>query len=77
VLRLLLRELTMTEKATKVIDTLRQVPEPASPARVLFLIESNARMRVALEQAIEVFEALNEDEINMEILPILRAALHD
>ncbi|WP_439398971.1 hypothetical protein ACRQ5Q_16660 [Bradyrhizobium sp. PMVTL-01] len=67
----------MTDKATKVIGILRQAPEPASPARVLFLIESNARMRVALEQAIEVFEALNEDEINMEILPMLRAAIHD
>jgi len=49
----------------------------ASPARVLFLIESNARLRIALSQAIEVFEGMNDDEINVELLPILKAALHD
>ncbi len=59
------------------LEKLRDPGGPGSPARVLFLIESNARLRVGLQQAIEVLEALNDDEINVELLPMLKAALHD
>lgn len=46
-----------------------------SPARILFLIESNARLRVALEEAILILETINDDEINCELLPRLKGAL--
>jgi hypothetical protein len=49
--------------------------KPSGSARTLHLIETNARLRVALEVAIEVLAGMNDDEINVELLPQLKAAL--
>lgn len=54
---------------------IEKLREPTAAARTLYLIESNATLRVALGAAIEVLESLNDDEINVEILPELKAAL--
>lgn len=40
------------------------------------LIEDNKRGRAALSTAIDVFEGMNDDEIEQELLPRLRAALN-
>jgi hypothetical protein len=36
---------------------------------------ANKSMLAALQEAIDVFEGMNDDEINLELLPRLRAAL--
>jgi len=61
-------------RVTPWIETLR---EPSDAARILCLIESNAGLRMALEAAIEVLESMNDDEINLELLPELKAAVKE
>ncbi len=54
---------------------IEKLREPSDAARILCLIESNAKLRLALEAAIEVLESINDDEINVELLPELKEAL--
>ena len=45
-------------------------------SEIASLHSENERLQDALQQAIDVFDGMNDDEINVELLPRLRAALN-